>query len=69
MARAKSSRESASTVDTRDQIASVLVADSSTIPFGCATGDRIRVQVFDLGIAGTSTQGLIDGFVHVWIED
>ncbi len=55
--------------DTRDRITAVLVSSPSTNPFGCAAGDRIRVQIIDLGLIGATAEGFADNYVHVWIED
>lgn len=61
--------QTASTLDTRDRIAQVLLATAPSIPFGCAAGDRLRVQVVDLGVLGATPAGLVDGFFYVWLED
>ena len=61
--------EAASVLDSRDRIAAVLLSDSGSTPFGCAAGDRIRVQIIDLGVLGATAAGFTDNYVWIWIED
>jgi hypothetical protein len=61
--------EATSAVDSQDVTISVLLSGPGSIPFGCATGDRIRVQVIDHGLLGASAAGFTDNYVFIWVED
>ena len=61
--------QATSALDTRDRIAAVLVSTAPAIPFGCAAGDLVRVQIIDNGVLGATAAGFANNFVQVWIED
>lgn len=61
--------QAASTEDTRDRNAQVLLAAPNSSPFGCAPSDRLRVQVVDLGLLGATPAGLVNGYFYLWLED
>ena len=61
--------QATSALDSRDRIAAVLVSTAPGIPFGCAAGDSIRVQIIDNGVLGATAAGFANNFVQVWIED
>lgn len=60
--------EAASPLDTQDRVAHVLVSPPGTQPFGC-DGDRVRIQIVDLGVLGASPAGLVDSWFYVWLEE